>query len=401
MESTSIFSERVQKIQPSATLAVDARARELKARGVDLISFGAGEPDFDTPDNIKQAAIEAIHQGFTKYADVSGTQDLKEAILAKFQRDYGISYQPQEIIVSCGAKHSLYNIFQVLLDKGDEVLLPAPYWSSYADMILLTGARVKVIRTKAKEGFRLHGDGLKKAIGTRTKMLILNSPSNPTGACLPKEDLQEIGKIVQEKGIWVVTDDIYEKLIYDRFEWRSIASVAPEIRDHCLVVNGVSKAYAMTGWRIGFTAGPAEVIGQMSKLQSQSTSNPNSIAMKAAVEALNGPQESVEKMRQEFEKRRNFVVDRLSAIPHIQCFRPQGAFYVFPDVSKWYGREYQGKKIENSSSFAEFLIDAVQVAVVPGVAFGEDHSIRLSYAASMENIQKGLTRLHDALLALR
>ncbi len=401
MGSPSVFSERILKIQPSATLAVDARARELKAKGADIISFGAGEPDFDTPENIKQAAVVAIEQGFTKYADVGGTKDLKEAIVAKFQRDYGVNYDLKEILVSCGAKHSLYNIFQVLLDKGDELLVPAPYWTSYVDMALLAGGKVKVIKTRAKEGFRLSVEALKKVIGVRSKVLLLNSPSNPTGACFPEENLREIAKVVQERGIWVITDDIYEKLVYDSFRWKSIISVVPEIRERCLVVNGVSKAYAMTGWRIGYTAGPAEVIAQMAKLQSQSTSNPNSIAMKAAVEALKGPQESVEKMRQEFEKRRDFIVDRLNAIPNVQCFRPQGAFYVFPNVSKWYGRDYQGKKIENSSGFAEFLLDAVQVAVVPGMAFGEDSCIRLSYATSMENIQKGLTRLHDALLALR
>lgn len=401
MPAAQLLSERIQKVRPSATMSVDARARELRAQGVDLISFGAGEPDFDTPDHIKQAGIAAIEQGFTKYAAVGGTEELKEAIIAKFHNDYGIDYEPKEIIVSCGAKHSLYNLFQVFLDKGEEVLIPAPYWTSYVEMVVLSGARVKVLKTNRKSGYKISAEQLRQSVGARTKMLLLNSPSNPTGACYSPEELEEIAEVVHERGLWVVTDDIYEKLVYDGFRWQSIVSIAPEIRERCFVVNGVSKAYAMTGWRIGYMAGPAEVIGAMSKLQSQSTSNPNSIAMKAATEALNGPQESVERMRQRFEERRNLVVDRLNAMEGIECFRPQGAFYVFPDVSTLYGRCYQGKTIESSTDFAEFLLDAVQVAVVPGIAFGDDRGIRLSYASSLEELEKGLDRLQDSLLALR
>ncbi|MCX5782637.1 MAG: pyridoxal phosphate-dependent aminotransferase [Elusimicrobia bacterium] len=391
------LSQRAQNIKPSPTLAIDSKAKALKAQGVNVINFGAGEPDFDTPANIKEAAQKAISEGFTKYCPVGGTPDLKQAIIDKFKKDNNLDYTPEEIIVSCGAKHSLYNLFQSILEKGNEVLIPAPYWVSYPDMVALAGAKSKFIKTKESSGFKISPEQLKKAIGKKTKALIINSPSNPTGGAYTKEELKAIGEICVENKILVISDEIYEKLIYNNFQTSSIASVSPEIKALTIVVNGVSKSYAMTGWRIGYTAGQKEIISAMTNIQSQSTSNPTSIALKATVEALKGPQDSVEKMRQEFEKRRNYIVDRLNSIKGIKCFKPQGAFYVFPNIKKLLGKSYGGKQVNTDSELAEYLLENAKIAVVPGEPFGTPGYIRLSYATSMENIEQGLNRFEEAI----
>jgi aspartate aminotransferase len=390
------LSKRVCGVKPSPTLAIDSKAKALKAQGIDIISFGAGEPDFDTPDNIKEAAKKAIDEGFTKYCPVNGTPDLKQAIVEKFKKDNNLSYGADEIIVSCGAKHSLYNLFQAILGPGDQVIVPAPYWVSYPDMASLAGAKAKVIKTREQDGFRIDPNVLEKAITPKTKALIINSPSNPTGGTYTSEELKTIADICLRHNLLVISDEIYEKLVYDHFTFASIAGVSPEMKARTLVVNGISKAYAMTGWRIGYTAGPKEIISAMGTIQSQSTSNPTSIAMKAATEALSGSQASVETMRQEFEKRRNYIVDRLNHIKGVRCFKPQGAFYVFPNIKKLLGKSYQGVAISTCSDLAAFLLDKAKIAVVPGSAFGAPGYVRLSYATSMENIQKGLDRFEEA-----
>lgn len=395
------LSKRALSIKPSPTLAVDAKAKALKAQGVDVVGFGAGEPDFDTPDNIKQAGIKAIESGFTKYCPVGGTPELKKAIIERIKADYGVEYTPEEVLVSCGAKHSLYNIAQALFEKGDEVLIPSPYWVSYPDIVMLAGAKPKFIKTTEKTGFKITPEQLRKAIGKRTKALILNSPSNPTGATYTEEELKPIAEIIVEKDIWVIADEIYDKLVYDNFKYKSFPSFGEEVKKRTLLVNGVSKAYAMTGWRIGYTAGDANVIKAMTNIQSQSTSNPTSIALKAATEAFAGPQDSISKMRSEFDERRKYMVKTLNSIKGISCILPQGAFYVFPKISRLYGKSYNGKQINNSFDFAEFLLDAVKVAVVPGAPFGDDRYMRLSYATSMETIKKGLERIAEAVEKLK
>ncbi len=391
------LATRITLIKPSATLAITAKANALKAEGRDIIGFGAGEPDFDTPANIKKAAVKALDAGFTKYTPVGGIDELKDAIIAKFKRDNGLSYKRSEIVVSCGAKHTLFNLAQVLFQEGDEIIVPSPYWVSYTDILILSGAKPVIVKTSSSDGFKLKPDQLERAITGRTKALILNSPSNPTGAAYTAEELAALAKVVVKKGILVISDDIYEKIVYDGFSFSTIASVSEEAKSLTVVVNGVSKAYSMTGWRIGYAAGPEPIIAAVTKLQSQNTSNPNSIAQKATVEALNGPQDSVSCMVEEFEKRRAVIVAALNAIPGVSCFNPQGAFYVFPDVSGVYGRSYKGKLINTSSDLAAYLLDAANVAVVPGIEFGNDAFIRLSYATSMEQIKTGVERISTAI----
>jgi aspartate aminotransferase len=394
------LARRVKEIKPSPTLAVDAKAKALLAQGIDVVGFGAGEPDFDTPDNIKEAAIKAIKAGFTKYTPAGGTEELKKAVCQKFKQDNNLDYTPPEILISCGAKHSLYNICQALFEEGDEVLIPAPYWVSYPDMVMLAGGTPVIIKTTEKTGFRMTAQDLEKAITPKTKALILNSPSNPTGASYSKEDLTAIARVVLKKGITVISDEIYEKLIYDGFQFSSIASCDPALKPLTLVVNGVSKSYSMTGWRIGYAAGPKDVISAMTNIQSQSTSNPTSIAQKASLEALNGPQDFIPIMVKEFDRRRTYMVDRLNAMPGVSCFKPSGAFYAFPNVSGVYGRKAGSLAITDSSTFTQYLLESVNVAVVPGVAFGADENIRLSYATSFANIEKGLDRIQKAIEAL-
>ncbi len=391
-----MLSSRAKEIKPSPTLAIDSKAKAMKAQGIDVISFGVGEPDFDTPENIKEAAIKAIRDGFTKYTPVGGTDKLKDAIIGKLEKDNGLKYERAEILVSCGAKHSLYNTMQALLDPGDEVLIPAPYWVSYPEQATLAGAKPVFIKTLEADRFLLDPAAFEKGITGKTKALILNSPSNPTGFSYGREALARIAQIAVERGIYVISDEIYEKLLYDGAEHVSIASLGEEIKKRTIVINGVSKAYSMTGWRIGYAAGPAPLIKAMTSMQSQSTSNPTSIAQAAAIEALNGPQDSVKAMAAQFDKRRRFIVDGLNAIPGIKCVPPTGAFYAFPNTSALYGRS---PEISSSSKLAMYLLEKANVAVVPGDAFGDDDFIRLSYATGIGEIEKGLERIKKALAA--
>jgi len=395
------LADRVNKIQPSPTLAIDAKAKALKAQGVDVVGFGAGEPDFDTPANIKEAAKKAIDAGFTKYTPVGGTDELKDAIIAKMKRDHGLEYTREEISVACGAKHSLYNISQALIQEGDEVIIPAPYWVSYPDQVVLAGGTPVFIETDETTEFKITPEQLEKAITGKTRALLLNSPCNPTGSSYTVDELKAIGQICLKHDFLIISDDIYERLVYDGLKFANIAQVTPELKPRTILVNGVSKTYAMTGWRIGYACGPRELMGAMTKLQSQSTSNPTSIAQKAAVEALNGPQDAVAAMVVEFEKRRTYIVERLNAIPGVTCFKSTGAFYVFPNFSAVYGKSFNGKTINNSTEFAAYLLEEAKVALVPGVAFGADKYARLSYAISMENIKKGVDRIEAAIKNLR
>lgn len=396
-----MLSERAKKIKPSPTLAIDAKAKAMMASGVDVVNFGVGEPDFDTPVNIKEAAIRAIRDGFTKYTAVGGIDPLKDAIIEKFKKDNNLDYSREEVIVSCGAKHSLYNIAQALYGPGDEVIIPSPYWVSYPDQVILNDATPVIVKTYESEGFMLKPEELEKHITKKTKALILNSPSNPTGLIYDRKTLERIAETAVKNNIYVISDEIYEKLIYDGAGHVSIASFGKEIRDKTVVVNGLSKSHAMTGWRIGFAAGPKEVIKAMTNIQSQSTSNPSSIAQKAAIEALKGPQDSVEKMRQEFDKRRKHLVSELNLIQGVSCITPTGAFYAFPNTSEFYGKSVNGRDISSSSDLALYLLEDAHVALVPGDAFGDDDYLRLSYATSMENIEKAVERIREAVGKLR
>ena len=348
------LADRVNKIQPSPTLAIDAKAKALKAQGVDVVGFGAGEPDFDTPANIKEAGKKAIDSGFTKYMPVGGADDLKDAIIAKMKRDHGLDYTRDEISVACGAKHSLYNISQALIQEGDEVIIPAPYWVSYPDQVVLAGGTPVFIETDEATAFKITPAQLEKTITPRTKALILNSPCNPTGTSYTTDELKAIGQVCLQHDFLIISDDIYERLIYDDLRFANIVQVVPELKARTVVVNGVSKTYAMTGWRIGYACGPKELMGAMTKMQSQSTSNATSIAQKASVEALNGSQDAVASMIVEFEKRRTYIVERLNAMPGVTCFKSTGAFYVFPNFSGVYGKSFNSKVISNSTEFAEF-----------------------------------------------
>ncbi len=393
-----MVSERASRVKPSPTLAMDAKAKEMKARGVDVISFGVGEPDFDTPDNIKEAAIRAMKEGHTKYTPVGGIPQLKDAIAEKLQRDNGLSYRREEIIVSCGAKHSLYNIAQALFNPGDEVIIPAPYWVSYPAQVLLNDAEPVFVETREEEGFVLNPEQLKEAITERTKAVILNYPSNPTGLSYDRSSLEGIAEVLLRSKAYIISDEIYERLLYDGTEHLSIAALSEEVKARTLVVNGLSKSHAMTGWRIGYTAGPEEIIKAMTKIQSQSTSNPTSIAQWAAVEALRGPQDFVRTMVEEFDRRRVFLAEGLNAIDGVRCSVPKGAFYAFPNVSALFGRRRSGgEAVEDSSSLALYLLDEARVALVPGSAFGAEGYIRISYATSMENLRKGLERIKGAI----
>jgi len=387
-------------LRPSPTLAVTMKAKALQKEGRDIIGFGAGEPDFDTPDNIKAAAIRAIQEGFTKYTPVGGIDELKDAVIEKLRKDNGLAYKRSQIVASTGAKHTLYNMAQVLFGQGDEVIIPAPYWVSYPDIVLLADATPVIVDAGESEGFKLTPAKLRKAISAKTKALILNSPSNPTGAAYTADELKALAEALKGTEIIVISDDIYEKVIYDDFRFSNIANVSEEMKEKTIVVNGLSKSHAMTGWRMGYAAGPENVIAAMTEIQSQSTSNPTSFVQKAAVEALTGDQSFIPKMVGEFKKRRDTIVTALNAIPGIRCATPPGAFYVFPRVSELYGRNYQGKPISTSNEFSEFLLEAANVAVVPGGAFGNDDCIRFSYATSMELIVEGMKRIAGAVAKL-
>ena len=394
MNNMSI-SKRVSTISPSVTLAITAKAKRMKEEGIDVIGFGAGEPDFDTPVHIKEAAKKALDEGFTKYTPASGMRELKEAICRKFNRDNNLDYSPQEILVSCGAKHSIFNAIFVLCNESDEVILPSPYWVSYPEMIKVAGARPVAIEASQENNFKVTLQELQEAITPKTKLFILNSPSNPTGMVYTKEELALISSVLVKKGIFCISDEIYEKIIYDGKEHISIASLGEAIKRLAIVVNGVSKSYSMTGWRVGYAAGPEEIIQAMSNLQSHSTSCPSSISQKAALAALEGHEKFSSKMVAEFLKRRDYIVERLNSINGISCLKPQGAFYVFPDVSQIIGKTFKGQLVKDSVSLSEILLAEANVAVVSGSAFGADGYLRLSYATSMENILKGLDRIAE------
>lgn len=391
-----MLAERVKKIKPSPTLAMDAKAKALKAQGLDIVNFGVGEPDFDTPEHVKEAAIKAIRDGFTKYTPVSGIDELKEAIVQKFKNDNKLEYTKEDIIVSCGAKHSLYNIAQALYGPGDEVIIPSPYWVSYPDQVLLNDANPVFVKTYEEDSFMLMPDVLESKITKKTKAIILNSPSNPTGLTYDKKTLEAIAEIALKHNVCIISDEIYEKLVYDGTEFISIASLSKEIKDRTIVVNGLSKSHAMTGWRIGYAAGPKDIIKAMTNIQSQSTSNPTSIAQKAAVAALTGPQDFISVMHSEFDKRRKFLFEGLNSIEGVRCLKPTGAFYAFPNVSKLYGKKTSTRQINSSLDMAMYLLEDANVALVHGEAFGDDNYIRISYATSMENIKKGLERIREA-----
>ncbi len=398
---TMKVSQRTKPIKPSVTLAIAAKAQKLRAAGVDVVNFSAGEPDFDTPEHIKKAAVDALAKGMTKYTEVRGIDPLREAIAKKYQEEYGLSYAKEEVLVSCGAKHSLYNLFQALLEEGDEVLIPAPYWVSYSDMALLAGAVPKILPTREESGFRITPEQLEMALTPNVRLFVLNSPCNPTGAAYSKEELAALARVLELHDCVIISDDIYEKIVYDGFKFHNIVALNPKLRDRTIIVNGVSKSYAMTGWRIGYALGAAAAMTAAAKIQSQSTSNPTSIAQAAALEAIAGPQGEVARMVQEFHKRRNVIVERLRAIEGISCFNPQGAFYVFPDMGSWLGRKAGDKKITTPCDLADYLLEEAQVAVVPGEDFGSTSHIRFSYATSLEGIEKGCDRIAAALKKLQ
>jgi aspartate aminotransferase len=386
----SRISERARNAAPSPTLAITAKCKALQAQGVDIVGFGAGEPDFDTPDHIKAAAIEALNSGQTKYTASSGTPQLKDAIIEKLERENGLSYKPNQIIVSAGAKHSLYNLFQAILDPGDEVIVPVPYWVSYPEQVKLAGGVPVFVDAPEANGFRVTADTIAEKITPRTKAIVLNSPSNPSGAVVAEAELRKIAELAVEKNVLVVSDEIYEHLTYG-LDHVSIASFGPEIQKLTLVVNGFSKAYSMTGWRLGWLAGDAEIVAAMGRIQDQSTSNPTSFAQAGAVAALRGPQECVEQMRQAFEERRNYIVDRLNAIQGVTCVKPEGAFYVLPNISGLTSSQFP-----DGDALTEHLLNEARIAVVPGSGFGVPQNIRLSYATSRAAIEKGLDRFEEA-----
>lgn len=394
------LSKKAQAVKPSSTLAITAKAKELKAQGIDVVGFGAGEPDFNTPDNVCDAAIKAIKDGFTKYTPASGTNELKEAICRKFKEFNGLDYKPNQIVISNGGKHGLSNVFDALLNPGDEVIIPAPYWLSYPEMVKLSDG-VPVFITGTKEnGYKVTAKQVEDAITEKTKALVLNTPSNPTGMIYTEEELRAIADVVVKKDIYVVADEMYEYLIYGDGKHVSIASFNEEIYKRTITCSGLSKSYAMTGWRIGYTASSPEIAKLMSSIQSHATSNPNSIAQAAAVEALNGPQDMVESMKAEFDKRRQYMYKRVAAMPHVNTLEPKGAFYVFIDTDEALSKEYKGEKIETTKRLAEILLEDYAVAVVPCADFGFPNHIRLSYAISMEQIEKGLDRIENFLKTL-
>ncbi|GIX07108.1 MAG: aminotransferase [Candidatus Poribacteria bacterium] len=391
------ISRKAAGIQPSATLAISAKARQLKAQGVDVIGFGAGEPDFDTPEHIKAAAKRALDEGFTKYTPAAGIPELRQELARQYSQAHNREYSPNQVVVSCGGKHALYNIFQAICDPGDEVIFAAPYWVSYIEMVRLADAKPVVLPTTAEENFTLTPEAIREALTDRTKAIILNSPSNPTGTMYSRAQLEAIAELALERNVYVVADEIYDRLVYDGEPFVSIATLREGMERITLIVNAVSKTYSMTGWRVGWVLAPEEIARAIGNIQSHSTSNPTSFAQKAALAAITGPQDCVEEMRRAFEERRNVICRLLDEIPGVRYARPQGAFYVFPDLSSYYGRTLGGREIRDSLSLTEYLLDTVQVAVVPGEAFGEDRCIRLSFATSMENIQRGLERIRKAL----
>ena len=392
----SIVSNSLKRIKPSPTLAVTQKAREMKDAGKDVIGLGAGAPAFDTPNNIKEAAIDAIRRGETKYTAVDGTPKLKKAIQGKFSRENNLSYELSQISVGTGGKQIIYNAFMATLNPGDEVIIPAPYWVSYPDMVLLAGGKPKIVQCSEKNEFKIKPKELKKAISKKTKWLIINSPSNPTGSCYTEKELEELSEIlIKNKRIYILSDDIYEHITYDGFKFFTIAQI-DTLKDRTLTMNGVSKSYSMTGWRIGYGAGPKEIIKAMAKIQSQSTTNPSSISQAAAVEALNGTQEFIKTRTESFKERRDFVVKSLNKIKGLTCFKPNGAFYVFPNCKSCLNKkDIKNNKIKTDKDFVESLLENAGIAVVQGSAFGLPGFFRISYATSMENLQKALAKIQE------
>jgi aspartate aminotransferase len=390
-----MLAERARRLTPSATLAISAKARAMRAQGIDVLSFGAGEPDFDTPEHIKAAAVRALRDGKTKYTDAAGIPELRVAVCQKLKRDRGLTYEPADVICSVGAKHSLYNICAVLVDPGDEVIVPSPYWVSYTEQVRLCEGTPVLVPTDERRDFQLDVDALRGAVTPRTKLLILNTPNNPTGAVYGRADLEAVAALAVERGVYVVSDECYESLAYDD-RVPSIAALAPEVKARTLVVNTCSKAYAMTGWRLGYAAGPKPIIKAMTDIQSQVTSNPTSIAQWAGIEALGGPQDEIAKMVGEFDRRRRFIVGALNAMPGVTSVMPKGAFYVFPNVSELFGKRWKGGTLKGSSDVCAFLLDEARIATVAGVDFGSDAHIRLSYATGLETIKEGMSRMAAA-----
>ena len=398
MPKNSFISTRVDNIKPSPTMEVTSKARELKAAGKDIIGLGAGEPDFDTPLHIKEAAIKAINEGQTKYTAVDGIPELKKAIMNKFNKENNIVYKNSEVSVATGGKQILYNAFQATVNKGDEIIIPAPYWVSYPDMVILAQGNPVFIATKKENNFKLTVDMLEKVINEKTKWIILNSPSNPTGTCYSQEELKEIGEFLKKyENVLILTDDIYEKITYDNFTFSTMAEVLPELKSRILTVNGVSKAYSMTGWRIGYAGGPEFLIKSMAKIQSQSTSNPTSISQYAALEALTSSNSFLSENNAVFYRRRNLILDLINKSKGLECNVPNGAFYIFPSCEKLIGlRTQEGKIINNSSDFSKYLLEEVGVAVVPGIAFGMENFFRISYATSDKILKEAGSRIKDA-----
>ncbi len=395
------LSRRARSISPSSTIAITAMAKEMQAEGIDIISFGAGEPDFDTPDHIKETAIQAIREGFTKYTAPAGIDELRDAVVTKLKRDNELEYSREEVITCAGSKQALYNLAMVLFDRGDEVVIPAPYWVSYPEQVRLANATPVFAATREEEGFRLKREDVERVVTGRTRALIVNSPCNPTGAVIEPAELRAIAELAVEKDFYIISDEAYESLIYDGVQHVSVATFGEEVKARTVVVGAVSKTYSMTGWRLGYAAGPQEIIKAMADLQSHSTSGPTSITQKAAVTALLGPQECVEEMRQAFDRRRRYMLEQLHALPGVSCVTPQGAFYAFPNVSALYGKKVKGRKISGSKALASYLLQEAKVTVIPGADFGSDKHIRLSYCLSMEQIGEGLARIAKALSGLR
>ncbi|HIO48912.1 TPA: pyridoxal phosphate-dependent aminotransferase [Candidatus Poribacteria bacterium] len=391
------LSERGKQVAASSTLAITAKINQMVADGLDVIKFGAGEPDFDTPEHIKEAGIDSIQAGFTKYTAVAGIIELKNAIVTKFGNDNNLRYKLSEVIVNCGAKHTIYNILQAICNPGDEVIFAAPYWVSYIEIVKLAGGIPIIVETTANQNFCLTVDQIATEVTDKTKAVIINSPSNPTGTIYDSEALREIADLAVDKRFYIISDEIYESLLYDGYQHCSIATFNNDIKAITFVVNGVSKAYSMTGWRIGYAAGPEDAISAMSRIQSHSTSNPTSIAQKAALTAISGSQEAVESMRVAFEKRRDLICERFDGIDGVTYVKPQGAFYIFPDFSDHYSRTIDGFQIKGSQDLANFLLECVKVGVVPGVGFGADKNMRLSFATSEVEINRGLDRIKKAL----
>jgi len=390
------LTERVRRMSPSPTMAITSKAKEMRSKGIDVIGFGAGEPDFDTPQHIKEAAVKAIEEGFTKYTPPAGIWELREAVAEKLRRENGIDYDPSQVVITDGAKQALFNLMLSVVEEGDEVIIPAPYWVTYPEQVKFAGGKPVFVETKEENNFSLTLSDIEPAVTDRTKMVIICSPNNPTGSVIDRDELERIGKFCAERGILIASDECYEKLTYDGFKHVSIASISEEIKSVTVTINALSKAFSMTGWRVGYAAGPKEIIDAMVKINSQSISNVNSVAQKAAVAALRGSQEFLKEWLSAFDKRRRYMVEKLNEIPGVKCLLPKGAFYAFPNVKEL----LKMAGLKDDFALADYLLEKAKIAVVPGTAFGMPGYLRLSYATSMENIEEGLRRFREAVKEL-